>query len=128
MKRVPGSVQQYALLGESLSLICGTGLDSNPQATITWTAPDTTTIAMNTGRYTLDNGPDVRLNFSQTIMSDAGIWVCDVRVMSVQTAVSNGSLIEVDSTVIGAPIIRNIQLIIIGESLKLTYSEVAYES
>ena len=83
---------------------------------------------MNTGRYTLDNGPDVRLNFSQTIMSDAGIWVCDVRVMLVQTAVSNGSLIEVDSTVIGAPIIRNIQLIIIGESLKLTYSEVAYES
>ena len=63
-------------MGDSLSLICGTGLDSNPQATITWTAPDGT-IIMDTARYDLDNGLDiVRLNFTHTILSDAGIWRC----------------------------------------------------
>ena len=31
----PGPLQRYALLNESLYLVCGIGLDSNPQATIT---------------------------------------------------------------------------------------------
>ena len=113
--QVQGPTQQYALFDESLSLVCGTGLDSNPSAFVTWTAPDATIITTNVGRYTLDNGPDVRLNFSHTIIDDTGVWVCDVRVMSVQNAVSNGSLVEVDPTVIGVPITRNIQLTIIGE-------------
>ena len=111
----PGPTQRYALFNESLSLVCGTGLDSNPQATVTWTAPDNTVITMDIGRYTLANIPDVRLNFSRTILNDTGVWMCDVRVMSEQNAVSNGSLIEVDPTVIGVPITRNIQLIVIGE-------------
>ena len=111
----PGPAQQYALFGESLSLVCGIGLDSNPQATVTWTAPDATTITMNSSRYTLDNGPSVRLNFSRTTVNDTGEWVCDVRVTSAQNAVGNGSLVEVDPTVIGVPITRNIQLTVIGE-------------
>ena len=70
---------------------------------------------MNSGRYTLDNGPNVKLNFSQTTVDDTGEWVCDVRVTSAQNAISNGSLVEVDPTVIGVPITRNIQLTFIGE-------------
>ena len=70
---------------------------------------------MNSGRYTLDGGPHVRLNFSRTNQIDAGEWVCDVRVTSVQNAISNGSLVAVDPTIIGVPITHNIQLTLIGE-------------
>ena len=56
-----GPTHQYILLGDSLSLVYGTGLDSNPQATITWTAPDGTTI-MDNARYELDNGHDIELH------------------------------------------------------------------
>ena len=113
--RVPGPTQQYALLDESLSLVCGTDLDSNPQATITWTAPDGTTI-MDNARYDLDNGPGiVRLNFTHTILSDAGIWMCNIEVESEHYIVSNGSLIRVNSSLIGVRIQQNIRLTVIGK-------------
>ena len=71
---------------------------------------------MNIGGYSLVNGPDnVRLNFSRTSLNDTGVWVCDIRVMSEQYFVNNGSLVSVDSTVIGIAITHNIQLTIIGE-------------
>ena len=105
-----GPSQYYALLGDSLSLVCGTGLDSNPQAAITWTAPDGMTV-VNNARYDLENGPDiVRLNFSRTILSDTGIWRCDIRTESDQYLVNNGT----NTTMIGAPVQRDIDLIIIG--------------
>ena len=73
---VPGPTRQYALLGERFSLVCGTGLDSNPPATITWTVPNGTTV-MGNARYDFDNGPDtVRLNFTNTILTDTGLWRC----------------------------------------------------
>ena len=54
---VLGPPQHYVLLGDSASLICGTGLDrGNPQATITWTAPNGTEIMdnnrVNIGKWT----------------------------------------------------------------------------
>ena len=106
-----GPTQRYVLLGDSLSLLCGTGLDSNPAATITWTAPDMTTI-MDNARYDLENGPEiVRLNFTHTIPSDTGVWVCEA------TAVSeNGQLVQQDNAVIGRATV-NIQLTVIGEHL-----------
>ena len=102
-------------MGDSLSLICGTGLDSNPQATITWTAPDGT-IIMDTARYDLDNGPDiVRLNFTHTILSDAGIWRCTATVISEQHVVSNRRLILMNRTVIGTPVEHSVLLTVVGE-------------
>ena len=110
-----GPLQRYVLLDDSLSLVCGTGLDSNPQANVTWTAPDGTTIVDN-ARYNLEDGPEiVRLNFTRTVLSDGGVWVCAIRVTSRQDVVSNGSLVQQDPTVIGTPIVRNIQLNIIGK-------------
>ena len=102
------------LLGDSVSLVCGTGLDSNPQATITWMAPDGTRIMKN-ARFNLENGPDiVRLNLSLTILSDAGIWRCDIRTESDQYIVNNGILVQTNIITIGAPIQHDIELIIIG--------------
>ena len=107
-------MQRYLLLGDSLSLVCGTGLDSNSQATITWTGPDGTTI-MDNARYDLDNGPDiVRLNFTHTILSDAGTWRCDVTVRSEINTVNGGRLIQHNETLIGSVNV-SIQLIIVGE-------------
>ena len=112
--RVPGPTQQYALLDESLSLVCGTDLDSNPQATITWTDPDGTTVMDNT-RFNLENGPDiVRLNLSRTLLSDAGMWRCDIRTESEQDIVNNGKLVPTNITVIGERIKHDIELAIIG--------------
>ena len=89
-------------------------MDSNPQATITWTAPDRTTI-MDNARFNLGNGPDiVRLNISHTILSDAGTWRCDIRTESDQYVVNNGNLVQTNISTIGAPIQRDIELILIG--------------
>ena len=108
-----GPTQHYVLLGDSLSLVCGTGLDSNPQAIITWTAPDQSTI-MDNARYDIDNGPDiVRLNFTNTVMSDTGIWRCNVIARSERYIVSGERLVLQDEAMIGS-ISVNIQLIIIG--------------
>jgi hypothetical protein len=113
--REPGPTQQYALFDESLSLVCGSGLDSNPQATITWIAPDGVMIT-DGSRHSLENGPEnVRLNFTRTVLSDAGTWRCDIRTESDQYVVSNGSLVRMDSSTIGTPIQRDIELMIIGE-------------
>ena len=111
-----GPSQYYVLLGNRVSLVCGTDLDSNPQATITWTAPNGTTVTvMDNARYDLENGLDiVRLNSNRTLLSDAGMWRCDIRTESDQYIENNGNLVQGNVTVIGAPIQRDIKLIIIG--------------
>ena len=110
-----GPVQYYVLLGDGISLVCGTALDSNPQATITWIAPNGSMI-MGSTRHSLEYEPEVvQLNFTHSMLSDAGMWRCDIRTESDQYVVSNGSLVRMDPTVIGASIQHKIELTIIGE-------------
>ena len=108
--------QRYAILGGHSSLICGRGLDSNPQATIIWRAPDGTTV-MDSARYDLENGPHVvRLNLSQTILSDSGVWICEVVVRSERHVVtSQGELVLIELAVVGAPLRHHFMLTVIGE-------------
>ena len=88
-----GPTQCYVLLGANLSLVCGSGLDSIPQATITWTAPDGTIVNDN-ARFDLENGSDiVRFDLTYIVMSDNGIWTCDVTVRSERYVVSDRRLI-----------------------------------
>ena len=101
-------------MNDSLSLVCGTGLNNNPQAAITWTAPDGTTIVDN-ARYDLENGPGVvRLNFTHTILSDNGVWRCVASVESEQYIVGDGKLLRIESAVVGVPVQHDVQLTIIG--------------
>ena len=110
-----GPTQRYVLLGEHLSLVCGTGLESNPQATITWTAPDGTTI-MDNARYDLDNGPNVvELNITHTLSSDTGMWLCEAIVRSERYVASNGTLVLVEQAIIGTPIQHQLMVIVICE-------------
>ena len=110
-----GPMQHYVLLGNSLPLICGTGLESNPQAIITWRAPAGTTI-MDNARYTLDNGPDiVRLNITHTLLNDTGMWFCEVIVRSERHTVSNGTLVLGEQTVIGTPIQHQFVVVVVGK-------------
>ena len=110
-----GPTKRYVLLGDPLSLVCGTGLDSNPQATITWTVSNVTTITVNIGRYTLENGPEiVRLNFSTTMMSDNGIWRCNIMATSDRYVAIGGQLLLQTDALIGS-ISQDIQLTVIGE-------------
>ena len=103
-------------MNDSLSLVCGSGLNSNPQANITWTAPDGTTV-MDSARYDLENGPDiVRLNFTHTVVGDTGIWRCEIIVRSERYIISNENLVLREQAVIGMPVQYDIQLIVIGES------------
>lgn len=75
-----GPKQHFVLSGDSVSLVCGYNLDSNPPAIITWTDPKGDRV-VNNGRYILDDGPKVvQLNISTTSKSDSGIWVCSVLV------------------------------------------------
>ena len=108
--------QHYAILGDHSSLICGRGLDSNPQATITWTAPDGTAV-MDSTRYDLENGPDiVRLNLSRTSLSDNGVWVCELVVISERHVVNNGGvLVKGALAMIGTPLRHQFRLTVIGE-------------
>ena len=112
-----GPTQQYTLLGDtSLSLVCGTSLDSNPKATVTWTAPDGTAIVVENARYRLDNGPNiVRLNFTQVFSDDIGVWGCHVTVRSEKYIVVNGSLVLKEESVIGSAIHHSIQLIAVSK-------------
>ena len=110
----PGPLRHYVLLNDSLSLVCGTGLDSNPQASVTWMAPDGATI-MDNARYDLENGPQfIRLNFTHTIPSDSGIWKCWVLVESEQDIVIDGQLVRRDLSPIGQVMV-DVELVVIGK-------------
>ena len=109
-----GPREQFVRMDDSVSLVCGTGLDSNPQATITWTAPDGTTI-VGSARYHLENGPSfVRLTFTNATVNDNGVWRCEIVVMSERHILSGGQFILRDQVLIGT-IAQSIQLTVIGE-------------
>ena len=108
-----GPSQYFALLGNSLSLVCGTGLDSNPQANITWTAPDGTTV-VGSDRYDFEDGPErVALNVSNTLLSDSGVWRCDVNVISSVNVLNGGRVLLLNDILIGS-YTNSIQLTVFG--------------
>ena len=70
---------------------------------------------MDNARIKLESGPDiVRLNFTHTILSDVGVWRCDVRVVSDQDLVQDEHLVRSNSSIIGIPLRQDLELIIIG--------------
>ena len=76
-----GDSQRAVELGAPLSLLCGDQLMSNPPATITWQDPRGG-VVMDNARYDLVNDvTGMRLNFTNTTLSNNGQWTCNVTVM-----------------------------------------------
>ena len=72
----------YVLLDHPVTLVCGYNLDSNPQATVTWTNPQGEIIG-NSDAFRMDNGPAViQLNITRAEVGDKGMWKCQVNVAS----------------------------------------------
>ena len=110
-------MQHYVLVGDPVSLVCGTSLVSNPAATISWSDIQGMEI-QNAGRYTFNNGPDtVHLNFSFTRANDTGVWICEIVVIDndVMTA-SEGRLVPRDNKEIGEEM-YSIMLTVVGTCL-----------
>ena len=73
---------------------------------------------MDNARYDLENGPDiiVRLNLSRTVLSDSGLWICELVVRSERHVVTReGELVLGGLAVIGTPLRHQFRLTVIGE-------------
>ena len=76
--------EQIVIAGDSTLLLCGTGLHSNPQASVKWHKPDGTTIKPHNHivDYFVHDGPEyVNVNISSVSESDEGLWSCEISVM-----------------------------------------------
>ena len=83
-----GDTQRAVELGAPLSLLCGDQLMSNPPATITWQDPRGGVVTDNTHYELVNDGTGVRLNFTNTTLSDNGRWTCNVTVTGKDVTVS----------------------------------------
>ena len=64
-----------------MKLICGSNLDSNPVANISWTNAKGEPIT-NSEKYTINNGPEeVSLEIAGVNKDDNGTWTCTVHVV-----------------------------------------------
>ena len=69
--------------GESVTLVCGTGLIDNPEPIVTWTNPPGASIQDgDEGRYAITEGPNATVTINNVTKSDEGIWKCTVEVNS----------------------------------------------
>ena len=86
-----GPREYYVLLGDSVTLICGYNLDSNPKAVITWIDPLQKPVA-NNSNYQQHNGPElVQLNIPRVGKSHSGTWKCNISVTSGAKLIGNQS-------------------------------------
>ena len=69
-------------VGDTVTLICGTGLIGNPKPTVAWTNPQGRSVQGNEGRYVLSTKPDVTLTINGITENDGAIWKCTVEVNS----------------------------------------------
>ena len=105
------SHKQYSVYaGESVTLICGTGIVGNPEPIVTWTHPQASiVIDSGKGRYIISEGPSATLTINGVTESDRGIWMCTVEINSKDLSVacpdpntsSRTRYVEIEVVVIG---------------------------
>ena len=101
-----GQKKYLIYIGDSVTLICGTGLIGNPEPIVTWTPPQAESGA---SRYVKTEEPNVTLTIKGATESDEGIWKCTVEVNSNDISVacpdpnasSRTRYVEIEVTVIG---------------------------
>ena len=109
-----GSCKRYSVRkGNSVTLICVTGLSGNPKPIVTWTNPQAKSISDNNkSHYVITGGPNVTLTVNNVTESDIGIWKCTVEVSNNNISVacpdpnpsSRTQDVEMEVTFIGRPL------------------------
>ena len=100
--------REYSVLeGDTIELICGENLHSNPEAAITWISPHGRVISGNSEQYSIvSNSPNVILRIKNVTKGDhSGAWNCSIKVegKDIYCADSYASLrtIEIQLIVVG---------------------------
>ena len=94
--------------GDSMRLICGYDLKSNPSAIVSWINPDGEPITISE-RFTMNNGPEeVSLKIANVDKDDNGTWTCTVEV-------PRNNPLYCDSDHERVPIELQLQLIIVSK-------------
>ena len=119
---VQGPAERAVRLGDPVMLLCGTDLDSNPQATVRWTSPAGQPIT-NNDRYDLtqNNAGTVRLDFTNATIGDRGIWVCNITVSAMQVSQPNSDMLLSETTV--GTFISEITLHLVGQYVHISTKE-----
>ena len=108
-----GPEERAVLLGDSLSLLCGTNLMSNPpSANITWLDPLGNKV-VDDDRYNLINDDTgVRLELNGSRANDVGVWMCIVSVEGSDVTLPSG---ETRSSFVVGMKMLNISLQVVGK-------------
>lgn len=106
-----GPGEQYAILGDPVSLICGYNLESNPTSVVTWRDAQGNVVKNSTG-YCQGDGPDVvELHIYKVSKNNEGLWSCGIEVQESDVYGRNG-------TVSIGYLSHKIQLIVVGKLIK----------
>lgn len=107
----------FSLLNDSVSLICGFKLKSNPAAQITWSDPKRNLVRNNnSSRIIQDNGEDViRLNITNTKSTDNGKWHCSISLNEtcVHRVIQGQIEYNCEGATLFSPIERDIELVVV---------------
>ncbi len=105
-----GPEQRAIQVGQPLSLVCGTNLMSNPQATSRWMDNLGVDVTSGYRLNTFGNSTLVSLEFNNTMSQDTGTWSCVVTV----------NVTEVTPSVTIGEVTIDISLTVVGESIEIT--------
>ncbi len=114
-----GPEQRAIPVGEPLSLVCGTNLMSNPQASIRWIDNQGVDVTSPSRLNTFANNTLVSLEFDNTTSQDTGTWSCVVTVVGTDVTQPSPGGGVTPSVTIGEVTI-NISLTVVGESIETT--------
>lgn len=75
---VPGPLEQSGRVGKPVSLLCGTGLESNPMPDIHWRNPNGVLVNDddNSAYIHINDETGVRLDIGCASLFDFGAWTC----------------------------------------------------
>ena len=98
-----GPTERAGRSGDPFSILCGSSLDSNPEATVTWSNPSGIMIS-DTGRFNFvkNLAGDVMLELTTLLVDDMGVWSCVVTVQGTNVTLPSGDINIGHSSIIGS--------------------------
>ena len=113
-------------LGDSVSLLCGTNIVSNPAAIVTWLDPLGRDIAQDPRFRALSSESSVALEITSATRADEGEWTCVLRVEGTNLRRLEGG-VDPNITIIGEERL-SINLTVVGKLYEAVCMNVACDS